>query len=122
VSEIQQKQTAQRGMLPGMAAIAIFLLVVSMITGFQVIRLSSMSLAARYGTLIVCTILVVGVFGVLRLRRWGWALVSAGCVFGAGANFYAFHRAHMGQYLIQGLFLLVFFLYLSRPEVRDRLH
>jgi len=39
----------------------------------------------------------------------------------AGGYFYGFHRSHIPPYIIQGLFALVFFLYLSRPEVRDRL-
>jgi len=109
------------GMLPGMAAICMFLLLISMMTGFQVMRLSGLTNTTRYSTLAICTLVVVGVFGLLRLRRWGWSLVSAGCVLGAGANFYAFHHTHMGPYLLQGAFLLVFFLYLSRVEVRDRL-
>jgi hypothetical protein len=32
-----------------------------------------------------------------------------------------FQRTHAGPFLLQGLFALVFFLYLVRTEVRDRL-
>ena len=28
----------------------------------------------------LCTLLAAGVFGLLRLRRWGWALVLGGCL------------------------------------------
>ena len=35
--------------------------------------------------------------------------------------FYGFHRTHFPAYIVQGLFALCFFLYLSRTEVRDRL-
>ena len=35
--------------------------------------------------------------------------------------FYGFHRTHIAPYIIQGLFALLFFLYLSRTEVRERL-
>lgn len=109
-------------MLPGMAAIALFLLVVSLIGGLHMLRPTGMPSIERYSILGVCTLVVIGVFGLLRLRRWGWALVSGGCLFGTIANFIAFHRTHIPPYLIQGLFLLVFFLYLARPEVRSRVH
>jgi hypothetical protein len=115
-----QPQT-HRGILPGMAAIALFLLFTSMFTGFQIMR-SGAAAGARYSILLVCTLVLIGVFGFLKLRRWGWSLVTAGCLLGAAANFYAFHRTHMGPYVIQGLFLLLFFLYLSRPEVRERVY
>jgi hypothetical protein len=39
----------------------------------------------------------------------------------AAGYFYGFHRTHIPPYVINGLFALVFFLYLSRTEVRDRL-
>ena len=114
-------QPKYRGILPGMAAIAMFLLFVSMISGFEMLHAKGVSAAARYSVLAIATLVVVGVFGLLRLRRWGWALVSGGCILGSVANFWAFHVSHIGTYLVQGLFAMVFFFYLSRPEVRDRL-
>jgi hypothetical protein len=110
------------GMLPGMAAIEIYVLFVSMFTAFKMIGLKTMPAGVRFSILSICTLVVIGAFGMLRLRRWGWALVTGGCLFGAVANFFAFHTTHIGAYLIQGLFALVFFLYLSRTEVRDRVH
>jgi len=112
----------RRGMLPGMAAIGIFLLAVSMITAFKMINEHTLPTITRCTVLAVCTAIVIGVFGMLRLRRWGWVLVTVGCLMGAVMNFFAFHASHIGGYLIQGLFTLLFFLYLSRPEVRERLH
>ena len=110
-----------RGMLPGMAMIGMYLLLMGMLNAFAAARGSFGPGAAKYSVLGICTLLVVGVFGLLRLRRWGWALVTAGCVLMAGGYFYGFHRTHFGMYVIQGLFALVFFLYLSRTEVRERL-
>jgi hypothetical protein len=110
-----------RGMLPGMAMIGMYLLLMGMMNAFAAARGAFGSNAAKYSVLGICTLLVVGVFGMFRLRRWGWALVSAGCVLMAGGYFYGFHRAHFGVYVIQGLFALLFFLYLSRAEVRERL-
>ena len=108
-------------MLPGMAAIGMYVLFVSMFTAFKIIKLPTLPFSARYGILSICTLVVLGTFGMLRMRRWGWALVTGGCLMGAIANFVAFHTTHIGAYLIQGLFALVFFLYLSRTEVRERL-
>jgi hypothetical protein len=110
-----------KGMLPGMALIGMYLLVLAMLNAFAAARGSFGAGPAKYSILAVCTLLAVGVFGLLRLLRWGWAIVSAGCVLMAAGYFYGFHRTHISPYIIQGLFALVFFLYLSRTEVRERL-
>jgi hypothetical protein len=110
-----------KGMLPGMALIGIYLLVLAMLNAFAAARGSFGNGGAKYSILAICTLLVVGVFGLLRLLRWGWAIVSAGCVLMAAGYFYGFHRTHIAPYIIQGLFALVFFLYLCRLEVRERL-
>ena len=111
-----------KGMLPGMAVIGMYLLVLAMFNAFAAIRGAFGIGAAKYSILGICTLMVIGVFGLLRLRRWGWALVDAGCLLLAGGYFYGFHRTHIAPYIVQGLFAMVFFLYLSRPEVRERLH
>lgn len=110
-----------KGMLPGMALIGMYLLVLAMLNAFAAMHGSFGQSVAKYGILGVCTLLVIGVFGMLRLRRWGWALVTAGCLLMAAGYFYGFHRVHVAPYVINGLFDLVFFLYLSRTEVRERL-
>ncbi len=108
-------------MLPGMAVIGMYLLVFAMLNVFAAMRNVFGTGAIKYSILGVCTLMVVGVFGLLRLRRWGWAIVSAGCVLMAAAYFYGFHASRHLPYIIQGLFALVFFLYLIRLEVRERL-
>lgn len=110
-----------KGMLPGMALIGMYLLVLSMLNAFAAARGSFGSGGAKYTILAICTLLVAGIFGMLRLLRWGWAIVTAGCVLMAAGYFYGFHRTHIMPYIVQGLFALVFFLYLSRLEVRERL-
>lgn len=110
-----------QGMLPGMAVIGMYLLVFSMLNAFAAMRGIFGASAVKYSILAVCTLMIVGIFGMLRLRRWGWAVVSAGCVLMAAGYFYGFHASRHLPYIIQGLFALVFFLYLSRPEVRERL-
>ena len=108
-------------MLPGMAVIGMYLLVFSMMNAFAAMRGVFGRGAARYSIFGVCSLMVLGLFGMLRLRRWGWATVTAGCLLMAAGYFYGFHAAHRPPYIIQGLFALVFFLYLSRTEVRERL-
>ena len=62
-----------------------------------------------------------GIFGLLRLRKWGWALVTAGCLLFAAGDFYYFSKIHQAFLLVRGLFVLAFFLYLVRQETRERL-
>jgi hypothetical protein len=110
-----------KGILPGMALIGVYMLMIAMLNAFAAARGSFGAGAARYGILAICTLFVVGVFGLLRLRRWGWAIATAGCVLMAAGYFYGFHRTHIAPYIVQGAFALVFFLYLIRMEVRERL-
>ncbi len=111
-----------KGMLPGMAAIGMFLLLIAMLNAFAAIRDVFGTGIARYGIFGVCTLFAVGVFGFLRLRRWGWALVTAGCLVMASGDGYLFSRNHVGFFMVRGLLELCFFLYLVRTEVRERLH
>lgn len=108
-------------MLPGVAGIALFLLVLTLINVFAALRNTFGNSAIKYGVLALCTILVAGLFGLLRMRRWGYAIVLAGCLLLSASYFYVFSRVHQAPALVQGLFMLLFFLYLVRPEVRDRM-
>ena len=110
-----------QGMLPGVAMISMYLLLFAMLNAFAAARGNFGAGAAKYSILGVCSLMVIGIFGLLKLRRWGWALVTAGCLLMALGYFYGFHRTHIPPYIILGLFDLVFFLYLIRTEVRDRL-
>ena len=83
------------GMLPGVAGICMFMLVLTLINAFAALRGSFGEGRGKYGVLMLCTLLAAGVFG--------------------------FQRTHEAPFLVQGLFALVFFLYLVRTEVRDRL-
>ena len=107
-------------MLPGMAAIALFLLIVTMLNAFGALHGAFGPGVARFGILGICTLLVIGIFGLLRLRRWGWALVAGGCLVLALGDIYFFTHTHVGFFMVRGLLELCFFLYLVRPEVRDR--
>lgn len=112
----------ERGMLPGVAMICMYLLLLAMLNAYAAATGKFQAgWTVRYSVLTGCTLLVVGVFGLLRLRRWGWSLVVSACIVLAGGYLFAFERTHIAPYIVQGLFSLVFFLYLSRTEVRQRL-
>ncbi len=108
-------------MLPGVAGISLFLLLVSLINVFAVLRGVTGAGPAKYGVLALCTLLVAGLFGLLRMRRWGYSIVLAGCLLLSAGYFYLFTRTHILPWLVEGFFALLFFLYLVRPEVRDRM-
>ena len=116
-----EQKPAVGQMLPGIAGICLFMLFLTIMNVFGALRNAFGSGITKYGVLSLCTLLVVGIFGLLRMRRWGWSLVLAGCVLLFTGYFFAFEKTHFFFYLIQGLFLLVFFLYLVRDEVRSRL-
>ncbi len=122
LSNTRAVEPAARGrMLPGVAGIALFLLLLTLINVFAAVSNKFGVSAIKYGVLALCTILVAGLFGLLRMRRWGHAVVLAGCLLLSASYFYVFSRVHQVPLVVQGCFMLVFFLYLVRPEVRDRM-
>jgi len=108
-------------MLPGIAAICLFMIFLTMVNVYAAVNGIFGSGLAQYGILALCTLLAIGIFGLLRLTKWGWALVSAGCLLFAAGDFFYFSRTHLARFFVRGLFVLLFFLYLARPETRDRL-
>jgi hypothetical protein len=114
-------QARAHGMLPGVAGICIYMALLVIFNTVAALNGKFGMGASKYGRLVLCTLLAVGIFGLLRLRRWGWALVLAGCLTLFLGYLFAFEKTHIGAYLVQGLFAMVFFLYLVRTEVRDRL-
>jgi drug/metabolite transporter (DMT)-like permease len=108
-------------MLPGIAGICMFMMFMTMVNVYAGVTGVFGRGVAKYGVLTLCTLLAVGIFGLLRLRKWGWALVSAGCLLFATGYFFYFSKTHVGFFLVQGLFGLIFFLYLVRQETRERL-
>ncbi|MBB5327432.1 hypothetical protein [Tunturiibacter gelidoferens] len=119
--EVKKLEARAHGMLPGVAGISLFMLVLTLVNAFAALTGKFGVGSAKYGVLALCTLLAAGVFGLLRLRRWGWALVLGGCLTLCLGNLFVFEKTHAGPYLVQGLFALLFFLYLVRTEVRDRL-
>src|ERR1700742_3361199 len=123
MSEAGQRSGLERAgqMLPGIAGICMFLIFLTMLNVYAGLRGAFGEGTAKYGVLALCTLLAAGIFGLLRLQKWGWALVTAGCLLLSAGDFYLFSRMHVTFFPVRGVFVLVFFLSLVRPEPRARL-
>jgi hypothetical protein len=116
-----QHARSKRKLTPGIAMIAIFMLIYGVMNAIAAANGMFPGKTANYAVLAICSMMVTGVFGMLALRRWGWALVL-------GAAFIAFTlylwrgmQTHEPRVFILAFMFLVFFLYLIRPEVRNRM-
>jgi hypothetical protein len=107
----------QRVPLPGLAAIALYLL---LLAGTIVLGVVA---GGRYPPiyLVFSALFITACAGLLMLFRWAWALALAAVALLAAYNLWIFSRLHIAPALVQGLLNLIFFLYLIRPEVRSRL-
>jgi len=116
------KRASTKGqMLPGLAGICMFLIFLTMVNVYAGLQGFYGGGRTRYAILTLCTILAAGIFGLLRLRKWGWAIVCAGCLLLSAGDFFLFTKFHQTFFLVRGIFVLVFFLYMVRPETRERL-
>ncbi len=118
-NEEPKNEPARRDLLPlpGLAAISIYLLVLAVVIVIGVVN------GRHYPPLFL--ILAAGFIsasaGLLRMLRWAWALALSAVLLLAVYNLWFFTSQHQFPALIQGLLNLVFFLYLVRPEVREKL-
>jgi len=102
--------------LPGLAAISFYLLVLAVVIIIGVVGGHYPSLF-----LLLCVFLFAACGGLLMLFRWAWAMALAAVLMLGGYNVWIFSHLHMFPALIQGLLNLVFFFYLVRTEVREKL-
>jgi hypothetical protein len=121
MSEDLPNSKAKGIMLPGVAAIALYMLFMAGINAFGALRGMFRTPAADYGVLTVCTLLAIGVFGLLKMKRWGWALVLGGTLFLALGDGLFFKMTHAPFFIIRAALEMLFFLYLVRTEVRIRM-
>ena len=104
------------GLLPGVVAIAVYLLLVALENIVSVVQSRAHSI-----DLIFSVALIAAALGLLRLLRWAWALTLAAVVFRSGILCWQYASQHSGYLLLLALLNLVFFFYLVRAEVRVRL-
>ena len=102
--------------LPGLAAISLYMLVLA-----GVIVVAVVTGQFRPPFLMFSAIFIAAALGLLRLLRWAWALTLGAMALLSGLFVWRFSQQHEIPFLVQGLLNLVFFLYLVRTEVRERL-
>jgi uncharacterized membrane protein (DUF2068 family) len=113
MSESQPVKSA--GLLPGMAVICMWMLGLCALGLVGVITHN-----LPPGVMILCVIFAVAANGLLKLRRWGWALTLAAAFLSLCYGAYMLFHFHQGPMIVMIVVNLVFFLYLIRPEVLER--
>jgi hypothetical protein len=103
--------------LPGLAAISLYLLVLSGVIILGVVA------GHHYPPmfLVFAACFITAGTGLLLLLRWAWALALGAVFLLAVYDLWIFSSQHELPALVQGLLNLVFFLYLVRTEVRGKL-
>ncbi|MGA8090785.1 MAG: hypothetical protein WCA10_26155 [Terracidiphilus sp.] len=116
--EVRSLPTLKRELLPlpGLAAISLYLLVLAVVIVVGVV-------GGHYPALfLVLPVFLFAACGGLLMRfRWAWALALSAVLMLGGYNLWIFARQYMVPSLIQGMLNMVFFFYLVRPEVREKL-
>lgn len=109
-------QIGPGGLLPGMAVISLWMLV---LCGMGLIGVILRRLSP--GMLVICVMFALAANGLLKLKRWGWAMTLAAAFLSMCYAAYTLFRFHQIQMIAMLLLNLVFFLYLIRSEVIERL-
>ncbi|HEY1679969.1 MAG TPA: hypothetical protein VGG04_19785 [Candidatus Sulfotelmatobacter sp.] len=102
--------------LPGLIAISLYML---LLAGTTVVSVVEQRTGVVY--LIFSVFFIAGAFGLLLLLRWGWALTLAAVAILSGWFLWDFSVRHSYPSLMHGLLNLLFFLYLVRTDVREKL-
>ncbi len=118
-SKRPQKDAAAK--LPGVAAIALWMLLEALIGVMGVFTHHFTTQASRLSVLAVATLLALAALGLLRMKRWGWALALAAAFLTSSYGVYIILRFHEQNYWVMTLANFVFFFYLVRPEILRRL-
>lgn len=104
-----------------MAAISLWMFVLSIMGVAGVLTGHYPPGVARIGILCLCTLFALAGLGLIRMLRWGWALSLAAAFLSICFACYSIFRFHQTQWIVMGVVNLVFFLYLVRSEVIERL-
>jgi hypothetical protein len=102
--------------LPGLLAIGLYLLVLA---GTIILGVVGGHYPPLF--LILAAAFITASAGLVLLLRWAWAMALGAVFLLACYNLWIFGSQHGAPALVQGLLNLVFFLYLVRGEVREKL-
>src|ERR1039458_8508363 len=112
----EKSKIAERLPLPGLAAISLYLLALA---GVVILGVAGRHYPPLF--LLFAAGFIAASAGLLLLLRWAWAMALGAVFLLAVYNLWIFSSRYQGPALVQGLLNLVFFLYLVRTEVRERL-
>jgi branched-subunit amino acid ABC-type transport system permease component len=107
--------------LPGMAAISLWMLALAVVGVTGVLTGHYRTTGPKISVLLLSTLFAVAALGLMRRRRWGWALTLGAIVLSLTLAIYSLIQLHQVQWVVMSLANLVFFLYLVRPQVTERL-
>lgn len=102
--------------LPGVAAISLWMFVLCVLGLVGVTRHALPPVA-----LVFCVAFAAAGQGLMRLRRWGWALTLGAVLCSATYGLWVMMHLHQLGMIVMVAINLILFLYLVRPEVRERL-
>jgi len=103
--------------LPGLAAISLYLLLLS---GIIILRVVADHIYSPL-FLIIAAGFIAAAAGLLMLFRWAWAMALGAIFLIVVYDLWIFSALHDSTVLVHGLLNLVFFLYLVRAEARSKL-
>ena len=110
-------KTAERLPLPGLVAISLYLLFISACIIFGVVVPHTNSPLF----LLLAAAFITAAAGLLLFFRWAWAMALGAVFLLVVYDLWIFSIQHEPPALVQGLLNLVFFLYLVRTDVRNKL-
>ena len=102
--------------VPGLVAISLYMMVLA---GINILGVASGQISPAL--LIFSALFIAASLWLLMLLRWAWALTLAAMALLVGLFLWRFVTSHDFPYAVQWLLNLVFFLYLVRTEVREKL-
>jgi glycerol-3-phosphate acyltransferase PlsY len=113
---VQATHRARLRQFPGLVAISVYMMLLAGVFCFQV---AGGHMEPIY--LVFSVFFVASSLGLLFMLRWAWALALAAVAMLAASFFWAFSTRGSDSALVQGLLNLVFFLYLVRSELREKM-
>ncbi len=106
----------QRLPMPGVLAIGLYLIVLA---GVIILGVAGSHYPVIF--LVLAAMFIAASAGLVLMLRWAWALALSAVFLLSCYNIWVFSKTHLASGLVQGLLNLVFFLYLVRTEVREKL-
>ena len=101
---------------PGLMAICLYLLLLAV---DFIVNVAAHQ--APWFYLVFAAAFFTSVMGLTMLLRWAWALAIGGVALLSASFLVTFSTQHEASALVQGMLNLVFFLYLVRQELREKL-